>query len=184
MAETILKIDNCFSQLLTDDTITKTFIWKRLRFPAKNYWHSRLFKQKLWDGYDNFFQKDTGKFLTGLLPEVQLILQGLKIPYKIQDNREQITWRVKSINDQFMNFWLSEYNNNVASDEQRKDFTLRDFQPELVNGVLKNNRAIIQAPTGAGKTAIMVALVKCLPPNTPTLILCNKKGLCDQKMGL
>ena len=68
MAETILKIENCYSQLITEDLVTKEFIWKRLRFHDKNYWHSRLYKQKLWDGYNNFFQKETGKFLTGLLP--------------------------------------------------------------------------------------------------------------------
>ena len=180
MAETILKIENCYSQLITEDLVTKEFIWKRLRFHDKNYWHSRLYKQKLWDGYNNFFQKETGKFLTGLLPEVQLILQALKVKYKIEDSREQITWRIKEVNDQFLNFWLAEYNNNVPEDERITDFTLRDFQPELINGVLKNNRAIIQAPPGAGKTACMIALIKCLPPKTPTLLLCNKKSICDQ----
>jgi superfamily II DNA or RNA helicase len=178
--ENILKIYNCYSQFLSNDEITKAFIWKKLRFADKNYWHSRLYKQKLWDGYNNFFSKETGKFLTGLLPEVQFVLSKLNIKYTIQDNREQIQWRIKEINDQFMNFWLTDYNNNVPKDEIKKDFTMRDFQPELVNGVLKNNRAIVQSPTGSGKTLIMVALVKCLPPNCPTIILCNKKQLCDQ----
>lgn len=180
MFETILKIDNCFSQLVTKDDVVKAFIWKRLRFPAKNYWHTRLYKQKLWDGYDNFFSKETGKFLTGLLPEVQLVLQGLKVKYTIEDVREQINWRKKSIDDQFMGYWLAEYNSNVPEDERREKFVLRDFQPELVNGVLKNGRAIVQAPTGAGKTMVLVSLIKLLPPNTPTLILCHKKGVCDQ----
>ena len=39
-----------------------------------NYMHSRLYKQKKWDGYTEFFKEKTGRFLTGLLPEVLTFL--------------------------------------------------------------------------------------------------------------
>jgi superfamily II DNA or RNA helicase len=123
-------------------------LWKKLRFRDKNYFHSRLFKQKKWDGFHNFYSKETGKFLTGILPEIQLVLDYLKIKYEIIDNRELIKWRVNSIDDNFLNYWLSEYNANVSEKEQKEDYTLRDFQPDIVNGILKNYRGLVVAPTG------------------------------------
>lgn len=174
---TQLILENHYSRLLTKDEHLIGFLWKKLRFRDRNYFHSRLYKQKKWDGFHNFFSKETGKFLTGILPEVQLVLQHFKVQYETIDNREMVKWRVPKIDDQFLNFWLSEYNANVSQEERQLDFTLRDFQPDLVNGLLDNHRGLVVAPTGTGKTAVLISMVKCLPKHCPTLIMSNRRGL-------
>ena len=164
---TILKIQNSFSQVVTNDENVAFMLWSRLRWREKGYFHTSLYKQKKWDGYKDFFSKKTGKFLTGLLPEVKAVLDFLKVEYVTEDLRTPFTWAIKEIDEGF----LKQFGGT---------FDLYDYQAELTNQILKHDRGIIQAPTSAGKTYIMIAILKCLPKNTPTLVLANRKGLCDQ----
>lgn len=165
---TIIKVNNTFSQLRTSDNYVHDFLWSKMRWREKGYFHSTLYKQKRWDGYRDFFSRKTGKFLTGLLPEVKAVLDHIKTPYTIEDIREPITWKYKEIDPFFLNQFSS------------SKITLYDYQVDLVNCILNYNRGIIQAPTSAGKTNIMIAILKCLPTKTPTLILAGKKSICDQ----
>ncbi len=57
--KTTLKIGNCYSQLLSDNLGLLKILHENMRFREKNYFHSRLYKQKLWDGYTDFFSKKT-----------------------------------------------------------------------------------------------------------------------------
>jgi hypothetical protein len=86
---TLLVIDNDYCQLLTTNHKIKQTLWDCLRFRERNYFHSRLYKQRLWDGYTEFFKKETGRFLTGLIPEVSAALKHFDIEYEIQDNRSE-----------------------------------------------------------------------------------------------
>jgi len=160
---TILKIDNCYSQLLSDNMEMLKVLHENMRFRERNYFHSRLYKQKLWDGYTEFFSKKTGKFLTGLLPEVIAALEHLQETYETTDNRTEIDFIVDKIDEDFLN-----------------GFKLYDYQIDLTNALLKHKRGVICAPTAAGKTAIMLSILKALPENCPTLILANKKSLVEQ----
>jgi len=134
-----------------------------MRFRERNYFHSRLYKQKLWDGYTDFFSKKTGKFLTGLLPEVQAALDHLNEKYEVVDNRQLVNFTVDQIDENFLD-----------------GFELYDYQVDLANALIKHKRGVICAPTAAGKTAIMLSILKALPKNCPTLILANKKSLVEQ----
>lgn len=160
---TVLKIENCYSQLLSDNMEMLSILYNNMRFRERNYFHSRLYKQKLWDGYTDFFSKKTGKFLTGLLPEVQAALDHLKEHYEVIDNRKEINFITDQIGEDFL-----------------PGFTLYDYQVDLTNALLKHKRGVICAPTAAGKTAIMLSILKALPENCPTLILANKKSLVEQ----
>jgi len=160
---TVLKIDNCYSQLLSDNMEMLTVLYNNMRFRERNYFHSRLYKQKLWDGYTDFFSKKTGKFLTGLLPEVQAALDHLGEKYETIDNRQQVNFVVDQIDENFLD-----------------GFELYDYQVDLTNALIKHRRGVICAPTAAGKTAIMLSILKALPKNCPTLILANKKSLVEQ----
>ena len=60
---TVLVIENDYSQLITIDQNIKTTLWDALRFREKNYFRSRLYKQRIWDGYTEFFKKKLGGFL-------------------------------------------------------------------------------------------------------------------------
>lgn len=165
---TILEIDNNYSFLHTDNQEVKHMLWKALRCKALDYWHNPRYKMKLWDGYNEFFKKDTGKFLTGLLLEVRLALKHMGVDYSIKDKRLPFNFAVDSVDDT----WL-----NSGPAPVKK---LRDFQVDYTNQVIKNFRGIISAVPGAGKTNTMKAIIKALPPKTPTLVLANKTSLVDQ----
>ena len=120
----LLKIKNDYSWLISEDNELKTKLWSSLRFREKNYFHSRLYKQKLWDGYTEFFNKLSGKFLTGLLPEVTTALKILESEFEIEDCREEIEFKVKNIDEDFLG-------NNI---------TLHDYQVDFINQIIKNKR--------------------------------------------
>jgi superfamily II DNA or RNA helicase len=168
----LLKISNDYSYFISDDMGIKHVLWDKLRFRERNYFHNRRYKQRLWDGYTEFFKIETGKFLTGLLPEVQFILDDkLGVKYQVIDERQRINTGIESVDDQFLNRWL----------QKGKDpITLHDYQVEFINLVNKHHRGVVFAPTSAGKTNIMVGILKALPPGTPTLILQNRAGLAQQ----
>jgi superfamily II DNA or RNA helicase len=161
---TILKIENCYSQLLSDNMEMLKILHENMRFRERNYFHSRLYKQKLWDGYTEFFSKKTGKFLTGLLPEVAAALDHLGEKYETIDNRKEI------------NFIVDQIDKNYISNE----FELYDYQIDLTNALLKHKRGVICAPTAAGKTNVLLSILKSLPPDCPTLVLANKTSLVQQ----
>lgn len=173
----VLKIANDYSFFLSDNLTVKHDLWDRLRFRDKNYFHNRAFKMRKWDGYIQFFAMETGKFLTGLLPEVSAVLRHHKVDFTIEDTRQPSPFRVGGIDDQFLNQWLPKLNLNG---DPMKPITLYDYQVELVNQVIKHRRGVIYAPTSAGKTNIMLGVLKALPPNTPTLVLQNRISLAQQ----
>lgn len=167
----ILKISNDYSILITDNVGVKHKIWDALRFREKNYFHNRRYKMGMWDGYTEFFKLETGKFLTGLLPEVLSALKHFNIPYNIEDSRTETNFLHSEIKEDFFNSVLPPGYDPVS---------LHDYQVELVNKVIKHKRGIIFAPTSAGKTYIMLGILRSIPPNTPTLILQNRVGLAEQ----
>ena len=166
--KTTLKIGNCYSQLLSENLGLLKILHENMRFRERNYFHSRLYKQKLWDGYTEFFSKKTGKFLTGLLPEVLAALDHIGEPYEKFDQRQEFDFKYNEIDESF----LSQFGD--------EDISLYDYQVDLTNSLLKHKRGVICAPTAAGKTNIMISILKCLPENCPTLILANKTSLVQQ----
>lgn len=171
MNNMVLKVDNVVSRLLTTDLDLKNELHEGLRFRPKNFWHNPKYQQNKWDGWKNFFNKNSGAFLTGLLPDVQQALLEKKKEYLLVDNRIEPRWAYESIGQDFLNRWLP---------KGHPEIELHDFQPDLVNKAIKYNRGIIQAPTGAGKTYILISLLKALPPKTPVLFLTKNKGLVHQ----
>jgi len=161
----ILQIENDFSYFLTENYKIRHELWDRLRFREKNYFHNRAYKMKKWDGYINFFAIETGKFLTGLLPEVTAFLRHNKIEYKVDDKRQHTKFFCENIDKDFL---------------KESNLELRDYQVELINQVIKHKRGIIFAPTSAGKSLIMIGIIKTLNPNTPTLVLQNRLSLAHQ----
>ena len=152
----ILKIENCYSWLIADESI-RISLWKLLRFREKDYFHNVAYKTKKWDGFRNFLDKDTGKFLTGLLPEVKLALKTLGHEFKIEDNRDIAKFKFESIDKDFLS-----------------PVVLHDYQVEYINQIIKSKRGVVYSPTSSGKTMIMVGLIKALEENVPALILANK----------
>src|SRR5580698_4363623 len=103
--ENILNIHNDFSYLLTPSQDIRKLLWQKLRFRQKNYYHSRAYQNGIWDGFIDFFNQKTGKFLTGLLPEMEFALNKLGIPYTIKDDRIGFNFLHKSIDANFLSQW-------------------------------------------------------------------------------
>jgi superfamily II DNA or RNA helicase len=175
--KTILRIENDFSHVITSNTAIKMDLYDRLRFRDKNYFHNRAYKMKRWDGYINFFAHETGKFLTGLIPEVSAVLKHHNIEYEVEDLRKKTKFNVKNVDENFLNQWLPETN---LHGEPMQPITLHDYQVELINQVIKHRRGIIYAPTSAGKSLIMLGILKTIPTGTPTLVLQNRVTLAKQ----
>lgn len=166
---TKLVVNNDYSYLLTNNNEVKNLIYSSLRFREKNYFHNRRYKMKLWDGYTDFFQKDTGKFLSGLLPEIKAVLKKKEVEYVTEDNRTKIKFLYESIDSKFGNTWSKE-----------KKIELYDYQLDFINQVIKYNRGVIFAPTSSGKSATMVGILKTINPASKILILQNRVGLASQ----
>jgi superfamily II DNA or RNA helicase len=130
------------SQVVTADTTVKDMLCTCLKFRERNYFHNRLYKQKIWDGFTSFFNKDSGKFLTGLLPEILMALKLKNIDYEIDDIRDKFDFIIKEIDENFLNQWLPEGIDKIK---------LEDYQVDFTNQAVKHQRGIVFAPTSSGK---------------------------------
>ncbi len=145
-----LKLGNVNSWLLTPDQDIKNLLHGKLRFREEGYFHSPAYKNGKWDGFKEFFNKNSGLFLSGLLPEIIKVLKDKGVNYSFVDERNNdVKWLHKNINETFLNNFLPEGQDLID---------LHDYQPDLVNKALLFNRGIIQAPTAAGKTFIAIAI--------------------------
>ena len=168
----VLRIQTTNSWLLTTDREFKQKLASVLRGRPKNYFHNAAYKKKRWDGWKYFFDAKSGKFLTGILPEVKLACKKLGFNYHTLDEREgEVQWRHTNIGADFLNADLPEGYDPIK---------LHDYQPDLTNQIIKYKRGIIKAPTGAGKTFVLISLIKCLAPKTPILFLTKNSGLVHQ----
>ena len=170
-AKTVLHAENVLSRVISTDSDLIALLHEKLRFRPKDFWHNVQYKKKRWDGWQNFFDKKTGKFQTGLLPEVRALLKHQKVPYTFIDETTSVDWIHKEIDQQFLDPWIPDGFNMES---------MHDFQSSLANQAFKYNRGLIQAPTGAGKTLILISILKSLPPKTPVLFLTKNSGLVHQ----
>lgn len=165
----VLVINTVYSRLVTNDEQLKEKLWRSLRFRERNYFHNPMYRQKKWDGFTSFFSKKAGQFLTGLMPEVVLALRSLEVEFEVIDKREPVDFIKKSINEDFL--WMRHH---------ERPMILRDYQLDLTNKALKYKRGVIHAPTSAGKTSVLLSILKCLPPKTPSIVLVDSKELVYQ----
>ena len=100
-----LKIQNDYSWVITKNEALKKDLWLGLRKREKGYFHSTLYKQGIWDGFIDFFHRDGGRFLTGLLPEVITVLRRHHIIPEVVDTREFFQWKYKKIGPLFLKQW-------------------------------------------------------------------------------
>jgi len=166
-----ITVNNDISILQTENQDLLKFLFEQLRFRDISYFHNPRYKAKLWDGFTNFFNKNNGKFLSGLLPEVIGACKHFGEQPTYKDNRTKIDFAIKEIDKDFL---------KPFTPKGEKVITLENYQVELVNQSIKNKRGIIFAPTSSGKSLTMLSILKSLPPNTKTLILQNRKTLAAQ----
>lgn len=163
----LIKIENNYSWFLSDDKKAKEVLWKSLRFRERGYYHNAAYRMKKWDGYTEFFKMQSGRFLTGLLPEIKMALKHLKVDYEVEDKRQPFIFDCDFVDENWMNYG-------------KYAVVLRDYQIDYINQAIKNKRGIIPSPTSSGKSNMMIGILKALPPRTPTLVLANRIDLVEQ----
>jgi len=168
---TLITVNNDFCQLQTDNQEILNYLIANLKFRQKGYQFTPLYKSKKWDGFVNFFSAKTGKFLTGILPEICMILKKFQETYEFDDHRTPIKFKFDKIDEHFLQYYNEDMNTKIE---------LTDYQVDLVNQAIKHKRGIIVAPTASGKTFLMSALLKALGEHESTLVLQNRKSLAEQ----
>ena len=118
---------------------------KKYSAKQKGYRYSQAYK-KGWDGAKNFITAK-GFCGTGLVPFIIEDLKAADIPYTVVDERSTP---------------LDRYDTDVSG------LYYRPYQEKLIKAALDQRGALIEAPTGAGKTVILAGILKALS---------GKKGL-------
>ncbi|MHA2044553.1 MAG: DEAD/DEAH box helicase [Candidatus Thorarchaeota archaeon] len=107
------------------------------------------------------------------MPEIEAALNHFGCSYVFEDHRKPFKFGIQEINENFLENFRDP---NLVP----KPFLLRDYQVDFNNQLLDLHRGVIQAPTSAGKSAIMICLLKCLPPNIPTIVTSKSVDLVSQ----
>lgn len=129
-------------------------------------WFASSFRNAHWDGIKRFRVKDRRrecyKFPTGLLPRVVAQFEKIHLGYELEDHRELETPE-------------SCYQLEGGI---RLDDGIYDYQAPLLDAALMHGRGIVKAATGAGKTEVGAAIIKCY--DKPTLWLTHLRVLLYQ----
>jgi len=153
-----IDIDIQTSQLHTDNQKLLQALRSLYSFSVPGSAYTPAGRSGRWDGKTHFISA-IGKFRTGLLPKVLEDLKHIDC-------------------EPTLNYT---YDRNLITPQnwEIEGYTLRDYQEESVLVGVSNHRAVIQAPTGAGKTLIMAAIIKALQGRKITLLF-DAKHLLTQ----
>lgn len=92
--------------------------------------------QNGWNGITYLLDK-SGKFDLGLLPKVEVFFKKRKIEYKITDNRLPL-----QINEPL----------DISNNLKKYNLIPREHQVRILNAAMANQKGIVRAATGSGKT--------------------------------
>lgn len=143
--------DYKYCQFITSDTTNFNKLRKFLSYRAAGVEYTAAYKNG-WSGI-TYLINTKGIFMQGLLPKVKDFLIKNNITFTLFDNRKEII-----------------QNESIDLGKKLKKFKLipRDYQEEIVNVALQNNKGIIRACTGSGKTICTALITAKL--NKPTII--------------
>ncbi len=99
-----------------------------------------------------------GVFLAGFLPSVLSYLNKQGIAYHLNQQIERLT---------------------PTADPNVQGYTLREDQIKMIDSAIINQRGILKAATGIGKTVLAMGLISCFP-NKKALILCHTISIGKQ----
>jgi len=152
------------------DSRVASRIYKAMRFMSqKNFWAAGgRNRTSGWKGYVDFYDKGNGSFLTGLVPEMELLLRDMGVPYemcRLKDCPTPVELREDLL---------------CPTIVRPRGQQLRDDQVEYLWRMIEHRRGIVKAATGYGKTAVMAAYLKMVPEDIFTVIVINSKDLISQ----
>ena len=148
-------VSNIYSKLITDNKKLLDALRSKYTCKVPGYQYMEKYKKGFWDGSKHFFSKN-GKFRTGLLEAVLADLDYLELDYEVD--------------------YLSEEESPVSNYEIPGS-PLRDYQELIIESALEAKRSVIQAPTAAGKTHIMAALLQAMGDRCGVILFNTKTVL-------
>jgi len=153
-------IGNLTSVLETDNPSILNALEDTYSFYIPGYQFSQAYKKRRWDGKKRYFTS-TGKFRTGLLYRVIKDLEKIgatDIELENKPNQEE------------------HYIPPVGK------FEYREYQEKAIYQCLKRKRAIVDSPTGSGKTLIMAGCIAALQheKDITAVVLFREKGILKQ----
>lgn len=154
-------VDNLTSHLETDNPDILKALRDKYSFFVPGYQYAPSFKSRRWNGKKQHFSAK-GKFRTGLLKRVIKDLEKIGVDAEtLKDSKETSNHKIVNV----------------------KKYKYRDYQSAAITHCLNNKRAIVDSPTGSGKTIIMAGLVAAIQKEDPSVtvtILFREKGILNQ----
>ena len=155
----ILLLSNVFGQVVGDITPElKKELVKNCSYEVQG----AFFAQQCtgWDGRKVLITDKLNKFPLGLFARVRYTLNALKIPFEIEDLRENPNLPILPV--------------------ELKNIQLRKYQEEGIRVARMRNRGIIKVATGGGKSLLAAGLVKSFPEDTIVNIFVHRNTLVRQ----
>jgi superfamily II DNA or RNA helicase len=135
-------------------------------FYAKNYKHTPLYKNNLWDGKIRLFKTKRRLLYIGLLKELIKFCRRSDIKIKLDESMKSL------MSEQVDMSFIKEYN---------FPFDLYDYQEHSIKISLEKKRAILLSATSSGKSAIIYSVVRRLQElGKKVLVLISTTGLVEQ----
>lgn len=134
-------------------TSTRRKLYDKFSYMLPHAYHVPSYKMGRWDGKTNFFALG-GKTYTNLLEDILPILMGEGYDITLTDGRLSFDIDLQPIGiDHFADrVWPP------GHPAAGQPVVLRDYQLEIVNNFLINQKSVQEVATGAGKTLITAAL--------------------------
>jgi superfamily II DNA or RNA helicase len=145
-----------FTSVMSSTTVEDMVVYNLLSAKVPGYWFAPAYKRGVWDGCIHLYNKKARTFPTGLLERVGTqvsvrVLRGLKRP-DIDSCQAPLLFP--------------------------NGLRLRDYQVDAVRSLSYRGRAALHAPTNAGKTLVMAALMRLI--YGPAVVLVPKVALARQ----
>jgi superfamily II DNA or RNA helicase len=153
-------VGNLTSKLETDNPKIIGALREKYSFPVPGHEYSPAYKKRRWDGKKRYFAT-SGKFRTGLLSRIVKDLKDI--------GATDIEWENKPEREE-------PFIPSVGS------FEYREYQEKAIYECLKEKRAIVDSPTGSGKTLIMAGCIAALQhgKDITAVVLFREKGILNQ----
>jgi len=135
------------------DTSTRRKLYDKFSFMLPHAYHVPAYKMGRWDGKVQFFQLG-GKTFINLLEEILPILIAEGYEVSLDDCRERYKIDLKPITIDHFKDRLWPEGHPVAG----QPVILRDYQLDVINNFITNEKAVQVVGTGAGKTIVTAAL--------------------------
>jgi hypothetical protein len=167
----IVKVNNTWGQVLTDDFTALELLYKRFSIPVDNYWFMPKYKAGLWDGKVHFITP-AGRFYNGILDRV-LKFFGDEYDIELDDGYSKEFTDIQELKRDFI-----EYTD--------KTMTVLDPYVYQWRGAIKalyHKRGICEHGTGSGKSYTITMIVNYLRYKNikhKFLILVPKLDLVEQ----